>query len=72
MARYRATPCVHRWVLSEPHQGVVRGICRRCGARRSYPSGLEFPETLADYEELAASRAVLATATASLEERALV
>ncbi len=72
MGRRQATPCVHHWVLGEPHRGTIRGVCRRCGARRSYPSGLELPEIVSEYEELNRSRPVLVTDTASLEEHAPV
>lgn len=72
MVQRQATSCIHRWVLGEPHQGVVDGVCRRCGARRRYPSGLEFPEAVPDYEELAVSRPVLAAETTRLEEHTLV
>lgn len=70
MRANRSSPCVHRWVLGEPHNGVIRGVCRRCGARRRYPSGLEFVEAIPDYEELTADRLVLATVSATLEEHA--
>ena len=70
MAQLQATPCIHRWVLGEPHHGKVEGACRRCGARRTYPSGLEFPEAIPDYEELTASRPVLSAATVAPEQRA--
>lgn len=33
--------CTHRWVLGEPERGGIQGTCRRCGAHRTYPSGLE-------------------------------
>ncbi len=71
MARNRATPCVHRWVLGEPRDGAILGVCRRCGARRTYPSGLELPETLPDYEELTASHPPLSAAAISPEMHAL-
>ena len=72
MGQQEAIPCVHRWVLGEPQRGSIRGICRRCGARRTYPSGLEIPEAVVDYGELDRSRPVLTTEPASLEEHALV
>ncbi len=72
MERHQSTLCVHRWVLGEPRKGSIRGVCRRCGARRSFPSGLEFPEAVRDYVELNASLAVSAAATLSAEEPALV
>jgi len=72
MARHERTPCIHRWVLSEPNMATVRGVCRRCGARRTYPSGLELPQATIEYEELAASRLVLTAEAVSPEEHALV
>ena len=72
MGQLQATSCIHRWMLGEPQRGRIRGVCRRCGAQRSYPSGLEIPEAVADYEELDLSRPLLATDAVSLEEHALV
>ena len=46
--------CTHHWILGAPHLGTVEGACRRCGASRTYPSGLEMPEAVPDYDELAA------------------
>ena len=66
------TPCIHRWVLREPRMGTIRGVCRRCGARKTFPSGLEVPEAIPEYAELDRSRPVLLTETAYLEEHSLV
>jgi hypothetical protein len=38
------TPCLHRWIISTPTQGVSRGVCKFCGAERDYPS--EFDRAL--------------------------
>ncbi len=70
MATHQATPCIHRWVLGEPCNESVEGVCRWCGARRTFPSWLEVPEAVPDYEELAASRPVLSGATVAPEYRA--
>lgn len=43
--------CVHRWLLGESTLKRVEAICRRCGVRRRFPSGLEFPEYVTTYEE---------------------
>lgn len=43
METHQEARCTHRWLLSEPDACRVRGVCRRCGARRTYPSGLELP-----------------------------
>jgi hypothetical protein len=48
--RRRATPCVHHWVLGDARRGVIKGVCRRCGAHRTYPAGLDFTEPLPDLE----------------------
>ncbi len=69
MVQPQATKCVHRWLLSEPNYGAVRGICRRCGARRTYRSDLETPETLPDFAELTADRPELGPATPSPEKQ---
>lgn len=71
MEEYRSTRCIHRWVLGEPHRGSIKGVCRRCGARRNYPSGLEILEAVPDFEELDASLPMPVLATSSAEEHAL-
>ena len=43
--------CVHRWILAEPSMGSISGTCRRCGAKRSYPAGIEPPPPPAEDEE---------------------
>lgn len=48
----RKERCIHRWVLSEPDVRGVRGFCRRCGARRTYPAGLDLPIVPQEYREL--------------------
>jgi len=67
----RPASCIHRWVLGEPRYGVVRGVCRQCGARRRYPSHLEFVEAPKD-EELDADRPPLTTVQATMDEHARV
>ena len=72
MDRHQTTPCIHRWLLGEPHRGTIEGTCRRCGARRTYPSGLEMPEAPLNAEEPDSSLPVLAIASSPTEEEALV
>ena len=64
----RHTSCVHHWVLTEPSARKILGVCRRCGARKSYPCGIELPEAFPDYEELDRSQPLPAE-TASPRER---
>jgi len=45
----RTATCTHRWVLGEPARGGIQGTCRRCGASRIYPSGLEPAEGSAGF-----------------------
>lgn len=52
MGPYKTKACVHRWILGEPTMQSVPGVCRRCGAQRSYPSGIEIPEAVPEYTEL--------------------
>ena len=52
MERSHKALCIHHWLLGEPRMQTVRGICRRCGARKTYPSGLELPESVPQYQEL--------------------
>lgn len=49
----RASACRHHWLLSEPRQGVVQGVCKRCGARREYPAYPEWSELYNGYDEVA-------------------
>lgn len=66
------TACVHHWILSEPQLRTVKGVCRRCGARRSYPSGLEFPDAFVHHEELDRSHPLPIMEPASLGVGSLV
>lgn len=68
MGNARTAACIHRWVLGEPTMDKVYGTCRRCGAQRTYPSGLEIPEAVTDYEELNPRRLL----RSAPEERAAV
>lgn len=68
--------CVHRWILSEPSRGAIRGICRRCGAQKSYPSGIELPpppeEGTEEEEEPELDLATLAASINSMKREVLV
>ena len=45
MAEHLNTGCIHRWALGEPEVTGIQGVCRRCGARRTYPVGpIEVPD----------------------------
>lgn len=45
MAEHQDAGCIHRWALGEPEVTGIQGVCRRCGARRTYPVGpIEVPE----------------------------
>jgi hypothetical protein len=33
--------CRHHWLLGQPTDGFVRGVCRSCGAERDYPAFLD-------------------------------
>lgn len=48
--------CKHHWLLSEPHLAIVRGVCRRCGAERTYPSAIDVPEAIPQYQEPGTSK----------------
>jgi len=30
--------CIHHWDLGESRNWVVHGVCRKCGAKRDFPS----------------------------------
>lgn len=67
MARRHVT-CTHRWMLGEPGFRLVRGVCRRCGARKAFPSGLEVLQIRPDYDQLDGSQPVFAPGPASEDE----
>ena len=57
--------CVHHWLLGEPAEGTVTGLCKRCGGQRAFPANPDGTDHLRDVRELAASlRATLARQTA--------
>ena len=68
--------CIHRWILSEPSKGRVTGSCRRCGATKSYPAGIEMPpppqEPEEEEEEEVLDVPELAASLASMERHVLV
>jgi hypothetical protein len=33
--------CAHHWLLARPADGIVRGVCKKCGAARDYPAQIE-------------------------------
>ena len=68
----RATRCVHRWVLQQPSLRNVQATCRRCGARRTYPSvlELEYYQAVPNDEEFDASVIAPALEAALVEEEA--
>ena len=53
MIQTKMLACRHHWLLCEPRQGVVRGVCKRCGTRREYPACPEWSELYDDYDEMA-------------------
>jgi hypothetical protein len=67
MIQTRASACRHHWLLSEPRQGIVRGVCKRCGARREYPAYPE-SEMYDDYDDMALP-ALARSAMARLADR---
>ena len=70
MEEREMTPCIHRWVLGEPRRGTIKGVCRRCGAHRTYPSGLELPAVPPEAEELDVRLPLLVAAASTAEEDA--
>jgi hypothetical protein len=50
-----ANGCVHHWVLTDPSNGVIPGVCKRCGAERGFPTNPEGVERFDDYRELTQS-----------------
>lgn len=68
------TQCVHRWILGQPELGAVHGVCRRCGARRAYPAGLQLPPPPQEDDEAeeALDMPALAAEISSMKRSALV
>jgi hypothetical protein len=53
MADARTDSCVHHWVLGLPEDDIIRGRCKRCGARREYPASVEGASRQGVYDEAA-------------------
>jgi hypothetical protein len=51
--------CQHHWLLSEPRQGIVPGVCKLCGTHREYPARLEQTDRFFDHQELIVQTQVL-------------
>ena len=64
------TSCTHRWILGTPTMSTVSGVCRKCGAQRSYPSTLELYEATPDYAAVDRNQVVRSFQVASMAERA--
>jgi len=47
-----ANSCVHHWVLTDPTDGMIPGVCKRCGANRGFPTNPEGVERFDDYREI--------------------
>jgi hypothetical protein len=52
MVQAVAASCRHHWLLSEPRQGVIFGVCKHCRATRQYPARLEDTDRYYDYQDL--------------------
>ena len=76
MVQTHELTCVHRWILSQPSRGSISGNCRRCGAKKSYPAGIELPpppqEGEPGEEEVEMDLETLAASIASMERHVLV
>ncbi len=76
VAETSTSTCIHRWILSEPSKGSISGTCRRCGAKRSYPAGIQLPPPPAEPEEeeevVVEEMPALAASIKSLKREALV
>ena len=70
MEDQRSTACTHHWILGEAHMASVEGVCRRCGARRTYPSGIELSDTVPQYGEPDPGLATPTRLAASVQEQA--
>ncbi len=72
MAEHQNTGCIHRWALGEPEVTGIQGVCRRCGARRTYPVGpIEVPELPPQDEVESATHPTLVRLAPAQEEQVL-
>ena len=71
MAKLRTATCVHRWALNSPSLARVSAVCRRCGARRTYPAGQDYYAAVPADEELDRSLLMLDAESASLVGQAV-
>jgi len=33
--------CRHHWLLDQPREGWIEGLCKKCGATRRYPAVID-------------------------------
>ena len=33
-----STVCMHHWLIEAPRGKISRGVCKRCGKRRNFPT----------------------------------
>ncbi len=62
--------CTHRWILGEPTMSSVSGVCRKCGAQRTYPSVLDLRQSTPDYAELDRKTVVRSLEVTAMSEAA--
>jgi len=74
MALTKTRQCVHRWVLNEATMRNVQATCRRCGARRTFPSAIEldYYQLVPNYDELDAGVTAVSLPPMPVEEEAHV
>jgi hypothetical protein len=58
------TDCRHHWLLGQPLDGQVLGVCRNCNAERAFPSFLEDADRLDAIRELQQTSSDLAATAA--------
>lgn len=72
MAEDQESGCIHRWALGEPEATGIQGVCRRCGASRTYPLGpVEVPELPPQDDAETTTHSTLVVEAPALEENVL-
>jgi hypothetical protein len=56
------TTCRHHWILGQPKDGAVRGICRKCSLERAFPAYIDDYGRSDEREEQPARDAMAGTA----------
>jgi hypothetical protein len=54
--------CRHHWLLGQPSEGAISGVCRNCGTRRRFPAAVDETRWENDLDDSALGDVLQATA----------